>query len=410
MSAKVCLRCDWSGSTASDVCPNCGAPLHGAASKPRRSRSMEVTDAEEARFEGSWRGRATVAAIVVVVLAAVVFVQRHTAQPPAAPDRSALGYLVYAAPDDDGQVHLWTWNLSTATTAMGPPIAAVPTDLLFSYAPTSGWLSLTTPTPSGALRAAVLRTVDPTDTPITIGRGQLVGWLTSGGLVTVVHDEPAGGCRHRIRVVTSSIASDIRKVSLDLERCGSATNVGRNLTLPYLTLEHGGQPSVYAVNAGKLRPVLPGFRALSVSLNGDLLVQPTGASTVALFYPSSTAPPPQPVGPRRAPMTGVRVLGWDGDASNVYVLGTLHGVRGVYRIAVSPVAEPRTPELILPTDAADVSMSATPAGDVYVQTDGQVTGVRNGQPRPLMLPPGAPAPSGPVLWISTLPYSPPGAG
>jgi hypothetical protein len=87
-------------------------------------------------------------------------------------------------------------------------------------------------------------------------------------------------------------------------------------------------------------------------------------------------------------------------------LGSIGDVRGIFRIAVSPQVEPRAPALVLRTDAHDVSISTTPAGDVYASADGEVTFVQDGAPHPLVRPIGAPPVTGPLLWISTLPYSP----
>jgi hypothetical protein len=58
------------------------------------------------------------------------------------------------------------------------------------------------------------------------------------------------------------------------------------------------------------------------------------------------------------------------------------------------------------TDAADVSAAVTPNGPVYVAADGVVRAVEDTSVSFLPVPGGAPAPTGPLLWIATLPYSP----
>ena len=412
MTDRVCFRCDWRGSTASDSCPRCGALLQGGVRRPTEPARVEDANApQQAVVE---RSRWAVVATLLVIglgLGAVVFVQRHTPPPPVAQPRSALGYLVYAAEDDAGSPRLWVWNLSTSTATPGPPLRAMPTDLLFSYTASSGWVNVTTPTPSGLSQASVLRALDPSAILDPLGRGQLVAWLSSGGYLSVGTSIPAGGCHARVQIVSSNIATDVRKRSLDVPVCGRMTSLGRDLTQPYFTLEHDGRATVYRVTEDGMGSVLLGYRALSVSLNGDLLVErPRSPGSLYYDYPSPTGKPPVRVGDPGAPLHARRVLGWSSDATSAYVLGTMGGIRGIFRIAVSPVVEPRSPDLVLATDATDVSISTTPTGDFYATTDGTVSLVANGSVRALSRPGGVPAPVGPLLWISTLPYSPSVAG
>ena len=407
MTDRVCFRCDWRGSTASDSCPRCGAPLQGGVT--RATEPPRVEDANAPQQAVAQRSRWAVVATLLVIalgLGAVVFVQRHTPPPPVAPSRSALGYLVYAAEDDGGSPRLWVWNLSTSTATPGPPLRAMPIDLLFSYTASSGWVNVTTPTPSGLSQGSVLRALDPSAILDPLGRGQLVAWLSSGGYLSVGTSLPAGGCHARVQIVSSNIATDVRKRSLDTDVCGRMTSLGRDLTQPYFTLEHDGRASIYRVTEDGMVPVLRGYRALSVSLNGDLLVERPGSPGSLYYdYPSPTGKRPARIGDPGTPLYARRVLGWSGDATSAYVLGAMGGIRGIYRIAVSPVVEPRSPDLVLATDATDVSVSTTPTGGFYALTDGTVTLVANGSVRPLSRPDGVPTPVGPLLWISTLPYS-----
>jgi hypothetical protein len=348
-----------------------------------------------------------VAAVLIVALAgaALVFVQRHTPAPAAEP--SADGYLVYAANDDAGTPHLWVWNLTASVVVEGPPIDAVPTELLFSYAIRSGSVAMTMPASAGELQAAALRTLDPGARPSILGSGDLVAWLASGGFVSVLKETPAPGCAERFRIVTSSIDTGIQKRPLDTAVCGSPIELDRDLTSPYLTLERHGTPTVYRVGGGTLVPVLSGYRALSISLNGDLLVRrPNPDATLALYYPSGERSDPTPIGDEGAPLIPERVLGWDGGANNAFVLGRAAGVRGVYEVRLPRRTSLRPPTLLVATDAADVSAAVTPSGPVYVAADGIVRAVQGTTVSFLPVPGDAPAPTGPLLWIATLPYSP----
>jgi len=416
MTAKVCLRCDWSGSTASDTCPRCGASLH-VGGRPRSGSSEPEGGAaprETTVVRSRWGVVATIA-LVTFGVAAVVFVQRNTPATPVPPDRSALGYLVYGAHDDTGATRLWVWNLSASTATPGPLLQAIPTDLLFSYTVSSGWVSVTTPTRSGQSQASVLRTLAPDAQPEALGRGRFVAWLSSGGYLSVGDSVQVKRCFTRIRIVSSILATDVQR-SLQPVVCGRFTWLGRDLTQPYITVERGGDATVYRVSRDGpglfgVEPVLHGYRALSISLNGDLLVQlPRSPSDLYYDYPSPIGSRPTLIGRPGERFAWDRILGWSGDATSAYVLGTLGAVRGIYRIVISPVVEPHSPALLLRTDAVDVSASTTPSGDVYTSTDGTVSFLQDGSVRPLSRPDGAPAPEGPLLWISTLPYSPSVAG
>ena len=412
MTKRVCLRCDWSGSTPSATCPRCGAPLEAARPARRPGESSHEAGPTEARLERSRWGAVATALIVALVVVAVVFVQRSTPATPPPPASASLGYLVYAA--QDGQAaRLWVWNVAAGTAAPGPALQAIPTDLLFSYAVSSGWVSATVPGRGGVVsRAVVLHSLDAGAVPQSLGRAEFVTWLANGGYLTVATTMAHGsGCEHHLLVRTSKLSTGFTGRSFDAEVCGTPTTLGRDLTRPYVTIEHHHAASVYRVNYRTLVPVLRGYRTLSVSLNGDLLVRsPRGRGDLLYDYPSGDSASPIAITDEGRPLIADRVLGWNGDASAVYVLGSIGRVHGVFRITTAPEVEPHAPVLVLPTDARDVSASPTPFGDVYVSTDGDVTFVDDGAPHPLPRPSDAPPVRGPLLWTSTLPYSKAGIG
>jgi hypothetical protein len=317
---------------------------------------------------------------------------------------------VYAA-DDQGGARLWVWNISAGTAVAGPRLHAIPTDLAFSYATSSGWVSATVPGDRGVSHAVVLSSVDADAGSQALGRGEFVAWLANGGYLTVASTMGLAGCKHELLVRTSRLTTGFTGRSLDTVVCGRLTMLGRDLTRPYVTIERHGTASVYRVNFHTLVPVLHGYRGLSVSLNGDLLVRSShGPGELLYYYPSGQPAPPVAITRLGRPLIADRVLGWNNDASAVYVLGSIGDVHGVFRITTAPEVEPRAPALVVRTDANDVSASPTPFGDVYVAIDGDVTFFDEGAPQPLTRPPGAPPVQGPILWTSTLPYSRPVAG
>jgi hypothetical protein len=336
-------------------------------------------------------------------------VQRSTPGTPPAAATANLGYLVYAARDADA-ARLWVWNIAAGTAAPGPEVNAIPTDIAFSYAVSSGWISATVPGDDGLSHAVVLHSLDPSAVGQVLGRGDFVTWLSNGGYLTVGSARAVGGCRHHLIVRTSKMSTAFTGRSLNVTVCGRPTMLGRDLTRPYVTVERHGTASVYMANYRSLIPVLHGYRALSVSLNGDLLVRsPEGSGALLYDYPSGGAASPVGITRLGRPLIAERVLGWSNDANAAYVLGSIGRARGVFRITIAPRVEPHAPDLIVRTDAQEVSASPTPFGDVYVATDGEVTFFAGGTPQPLARPTGAPPVEGPMLWTSTLPYSRSGA-
>jgi hypothetical protein len=91
---------------------------------------------------------------------------------------------------------------------------------------------------------------------------------------------------------------------------------------------------------------------------------------------------------------------WAGDGA--YVLGSLGGVRGVYRVAgVSEIGfQQLTPKLVLETDAEDVTLTESGRDVPIVSIDGRLSAVGARGVEPLAIPEGAPAPvAGPILWL-----------
>jgi hypothetical protein len=179
----------------------------------------------------------------------------------------------------------------------------------------------------------------------------------------------------------------------------------RDRNLPYLTIQRDGIPTTVRVLAGFTQPIVPGYRLLSVSLDGDLLVQrPGGGLALAYLAPAGTTP--VPIGGHGETLDPIRVLGWSADASQAFVFGTYENAQGIFRVTVGPQPRPRPPVLLLATNAIDLQLSATAGGDLYVSTDGAISLVHGDLVEPVSAPPGAPQPVGPVLWVATLPYSP----
>ena len=401
---KVCLRCDWSGVTSEDACPRCGAGLFASArTTPDPAAHPPTTPLQERRTERSWRGGVAAALVALLAVGAVVFVQRHT--PPAAVGGASTGregVLLTTAPEGSG-ARRWIWDLGANTASQGPLLDARPEELVYGYEVHGGWVGVTTRDATGE-RASVLRHLGPGDRPLPVASGDAVAWSPSSSSISVLRTRPAGACT-RITVSTWFVAIRRSLDRFDGVRCGEPTAFARDRNLPYMTIERDEVPTTLRIGAGYTEPIVPGYRLLSVSVDGDLLVQRPGGG-LALAYLSPPGTKPVPIGSSGEPLDPIRVLGWSEDASEAFVFGTIGGVQGIFRVTVGPRPRPRRPALALVTNAVDLQASATADGGLYVLTDGAIGLVQGDRMTPVAAPPGAPTPVGPVLWVATLPYSP----
>lgn len=406
MAAKECLRCDWTGTTSSSTCPRCGAPLYARGDAPQTGASPDGAGSRRDGRERSWRG--WVATALVVVLAAVAFVTIEFLTPSKAPSRPPAtgfqGYLVYAAPDE-GEERLWIWDLATGTVQPGPEVHAAPTALVSTYAVADSWIGLTTPTGIGTSAASVLRSADATADPVELGEGQFVAWPDGGAFVSLLRLDATAGCREHLQVHTVSLVARISATALDRTVCGHAIGLVRDSLLPYVTIR-SGELSIDRVSGHRLTTILRGYEPLGVSTNGDFLVLTPDGRT-GMYYPSPRATRATMITLRGEPLRATRLLAWSTDGNIAYVLGSVGGVHGVFAITVGPRPEPGAPSLVLGTSSNDVSGSITSTNDLFVVTNGTVHFVHDGALSAAMpAPTGAPQPSGPLLWVLSLPYSP----
>ena len=404
MTDKVCLRCDWSGVIRDDTCPRCGAGLFSAGSgKAGPDLDRPPTALAEQRTARSWRASAAAVLVVAFAVASVIIVQRHTPGASSeAVDTGRTGFLITSAPEGDG-ARMWIWDLGADTAVPGPLLHRTPEELVYGYEVHAGWIGITSSVGAG-VSASVLRRLGPDDRPLPVARGDAVAWVPSSSSVSVLRSRPAGAC-HRIMVSTWFVSIRTSKERFDGVRCGEPVAFARDRNLPYLTIQRSGVPTTMRVGEGYTQPIVPGYRLLSASPDGDLLVQRPGDG-LALAYLAPAGTTPVPIGGHSQTLDPIRVLGWSADASEAFVFGIYNNAQGIFRVTVGPQPRPRPPVLLLATNAIDLQLSATAGGDLYVATDGAVSLVHGDLVEPVSAPAGAPAPVGPVLWVATLPYSP----
>lgn len=418
MSGGLCLRCDWRGTTQSDLCPRCGATVFtsepsskgarrsGGTAPGHGSPRSETPSASIGVVRRSWRHLVAIAVIVTLAIGAVALVQRYTPSPAGAADTGLHGYLLSSVADSDG-VRLWIWDLAHATAIPGPVLAGLPEELVYAYLADAGWVGVTTLGDDGVRTASVIRYFGTTDRPLPVASGALVSWVTSGSFVSVVRSTPEGGCRRRVTISTWFVSIRTQERGFDDVVCGEPTAFGRNGTIAYLTLERAGVPSTWQVGSSRLFLAVPSRRLLGISRDGELLVQSSEAgSSLEMFRTSPLRNPLRPIAGRDDLLIPDSVLGWSSDREQAVVLGTYRDVHGVYLVDVGSRSSIRHLQLVLATDAVDLKVAPTADGDLYVSTNGAVSLFHDGQIRQIPAPRDAPAFVGPVLWVSTLPYSP----
>ena len=93
-----------------------------------------------------------------------------------------------------------------------------------------------------------------------------------------------------------------------------------------------------------------------------------------------------------------RILAWTADGGRVALVGTLGARRGVFVLDAGSGSGLRVPRFVMPADPGlDATFDA--AGRLYLSAEGRLSVARDDSLDRLPLPAGAPAPSGPIVWI-----------
>jgi hypothetical protein len=360
-------------------------------------------------------------AVIVVAVAAVGVIgrspdARSPATPPTSPSATIPGvggYLVYTSPAAAGTDRLWIWDLAGGRVLEGPRVPKV-VALVDPYRQTpDAWLGLTVEHGDGQ-RALLMRSWGPAARPADVVAGDQVAWSLGGLSVTAASIGGNGTCG-RLFVRTVLPGYNLRRTSdvRDRPLCGAVRSVAWGAAGAFVDVVAGGSSTVYRASNG--RAVLTNSVLLGVSPRDDLLAEPfscvgpgsgpttstCGGMGVAphvrhaerLFYP-----------PER-PFLVESVVAWSANGRIAYAVGTLHGVHGVYAMRLTAAGAPSAPKLVWQSLASDQRVAVTDEGRVILARDGIVALMRPSEPLVLERP-GGPPPSGPIVWMRSLPYSP----
>jgi hypothetical protein len=373
-------------------------------------------------MEGRTRSRPVVALAVVAILLATVTIawtRAHLRTVPAA-GLIRRGTLVYVA-GQGAYERLWTWNLRTGAITEGPAVANV-TQLLDASGAQQGWIGLTSSIPGGMQQASVLRFLGTTDQPVPVIGGDLVSWGPHGQSVVAVRRGPlTDGCHREVSISIDDLVLDARQREFhQASLCGDILSVGRDGSATYFTREQRGRIGIFFAGYKVAHRVLPDYALMGISPASDMIVVPghslfatsiapvrTRADTkrpplfvggTALYWRGPGSQTPLPFGTSEGNLEVQRILGWSPNALQALVAGSVGRQHGLYLLDAGPGTERRAPTFLAEIDGLTYG-AITDGGTVFVASGGHLIAFRNGGLTHVQLPTGAPAPTGPLVWV-----------
>jgi len=449
----VCLRCDWEGETRAHACPNCGVRLYRrvtanraapwssrlrerlsrptepvtidtpiVARAPRSPRGTRPESSSEGRSGRRGAGVALVALAVLLAGISVWFVQRHTPAP-GPPHTGEVGSIIYEARSTDGQTRLYRWDLFANTVSRGPVVHDL-IGLFDASGAHPGWVGETSGSATGGVDIGVFKFTGPDDQALPLGHGDVAAWAPQGTDALVGTARPASnGCASLYLLAIH--LSPLRQDPTGGERvCASLESVQLSQRVTYLSLRGPKGSRVAFVSVGRLRTLLNHYRMDGLSPANDMVVTPdmpsdtpsdtpssstpgSGAQTIgvpdrnaALFFRGPAGQSPTPYMSAGSPFVLDRVLAWDPGGTEALVLGFAGGRSGFFRLVAAPPTGPMQPAIYVGPAARDAEALYTGVGTRIVFSGGQFSRVFDGSSAPLAMPPGAPVPAGPMVWLS----------
>lgn len=417
MIEAVCFRCDWQGRARAATCPSCGAPLF----RPDRGdvgRESVIAEDDEAHLGEDPAKRsapcgAAIAIAVVLALVAVISVDviarepSPTRSPPARSEPTAAGTLVYLA-RDHGRARLWVVDLLAGVARPGPRVSRGTAELVDVSGASPGWVGVERRTDGRRVAVSVLRSVAPDADAVALGHGDLVAWGPGGASLVFARSgrrAPAGCAPVRISLVTV-LTEKIEWALDDPGFCGPLLSLSRSAAATYFTAASGDRLSVYLTGSvGVPHLMFDGVGVISAKPPSAFLLTPEprtsrrdpsmGTGTLLGWKGIGG---PVTVGDGRDVLVIERILAWTSDGGRVALVGTLGARSGVFVLDAGSGSGLRVPRFVMPADPGlDATFDA--AGRLYLSAEGRLSVARDGSIDRLPLPLGAPAPSGPIVWI-----------
>lgn len=416
MTEAVCFRCDWQGSARGRSCPACGSPLYrdarAGAGEDGASVEARIWDVPSRRPAPRGRAFAIAGVLALLAVASIELLARGLPGPrahePAGAEVIAPGGLVYTVDDGRGGSTLWTLNLDGGIGRPGPSVPARTVELVDLSGAAPGWIGLERRTREGRVAAVVRGFVADADVE-RLGVGDLVAWGPGGrSLVFARNGRPErDGCAPvRISLVTV-LTQKVGWALDDPGFCGPVLSLSRSEAATYFTAASGDRLSVYLTGSiGVPHLTFEGVGMLSASPPSAFLLRPDGSARTSSGAPREAGTMlgwkgiggPVSVGDGEHVLAVHRVLAWASDGSRVALLGTMGARSGVFVLFAGSGTGPRVPRFVMPAGRT-IDGTFDASGRLYLATDGAIYVARDDGPAALELPAGAPAPSGPIVWI-----------
>jgi hypothetical protein len=303
---------------------------------------------------------------------------------------------------------LWSWDLSTGVASQGPHVDR-PVELVGASEANPGWIGLTSA--DGRRRtASIVHSLTPDSRVSPIANGDLVSWAAGGQELTSLRFGPRKkGCVRHVEIRSWVVAFGTDEIRFDGPMCGLPLSIARSGTFDYLVSVNGSTASIRIIGADYTQRFMEDHVLVGVSARGDFLVTPVPRPGevpgdvpppgLQVFHHRPPKEGPMSFGTDTQPLQPLAFLSWSWDAGEAYILGSYGGVRGVYRVTIAPGVNLRVPELVQETDALTVDATVTNTGDLFLLLDGRLAYEHGEEVEALRLPPGAPEPAGPMLWV-----------
>jgi hypothetical protein len=360
---------------------------------------------------------AVVVAFFALILLALVTgglpEERRVRTSPSPSEDRTKGILVYAVPDGSGAARLWLWRLFEGDVEQGPLIRE-PLEMVNVRSPGYGWIGFTSDLGNGVLEAAVLDSLEPAAEAEPVGSGDLVTWTREGGTVILVDRGPVrGDCRRRVVIDAEHLDVEGGQSVLDDTICGDVLTVGRTSLGYFMTRQRPGGADIVGAGYEDAGVLLADHGLIAISPGGEMLVTPSSR-----FLPASPSPDgspavagevssftqfggrPVPYLVRGAPLRVEEVLAYAPGSTRALVVGRLPGEDpGLWELPLGVAgAESRVPRFVGVTRGFTAAAYGGD-GTAFVVTGGGLWELRDQRLRPLEVPDGAPAPSGPLVWV-----------
>ncbi len=331
---------------------------------------------------------------------------------PASVDPQLHGRLVFTA-SDARQQRLWAFDLRSGDLVEGPLVPAVEE------------LWITNGSPQGIVIVAddggaegvayVINGLSPDTEPVEIARGDVISLATDGRALIVGRTEPVGGdapgCEprtytlHRVDLDTAEEVLVLR----GREDCGNLVSATLHRDMAVASFVDRGRVEVRSIWPTNVSTLFPDLAHVSVSPRGTFLfVAPVGGldglgvwprrpTGRILVWPQSGRPRPLVNGDS---LVSERVVAWSPDGGYVVVNGFIGDSRGMWLVYVpAGTAELLLPPNSFPRRPAFSGAAFDDAGDVFAGRPGRIVVRTDTGSFPILLPPDAPSPIGPIGWL-----------